>query len=336
MPERKTSPPKAMPPTLRGHASPIKAGGASDALSSAARAITLRQMRYFRAAATTGQFSMAAMEEHVSQSAITNAVTAIEQLLGMKLFERLPHGVALTAEGSHLYQNVLRILESVDDALRQPQVREAGMEGRVTIAGTYTVLGYLLPSLLGRFRNSYPHVGFKLLDLTRLEVENHVLSGAAELGVVLLSNVKDVNRFAYRTLIRSRRQLWAAPGHPLLEGAAPTFKQVSQHSYILLTVDDGEESTLRYWRAKKIEPSVRFRTGSLESLRGLVAHGFGVTVLSDMVFRPWSLEGKQIDARPLAGQVPDMEVGLLWRKDAALSKGGEALRDFLIYACGGH
>ncbi len=313
----------------------VKAAVPVEGLTSASKAITLRQMRYFRAAADAGQFSMAATEQHVSQSAITNAVIALEQLLEVKLFERLPHGVALTAEGSHLYQHVLRILEAVDDALRQPRVRLARMEGRVTLAGTYTVLGYFLPALLGRFRNDYPHVGLNLLDLARVEVEAQVLGGAAELGVVLLSNVQDVNRFAHRTLIRSRRQLWAAPGHPLLEGGAPTFKQIAQHPYILLTVDEGEESTLRYWRAKHIEPRVGFRTASMEALRGLVAHGFGVTVLSDMVFRPWSLEGKQIEARPLAGSVPDMEVGLLWRKDGELSPPAEALRDFLIYACGG-
>ncbi len=61
--------------------------------------------------------------------------------------------------------------------------------------------------------------------------------------------------------------------------------------------------------------------------------GFGVTVLSDMVFRPWSLEGKEIEARPLAMPAPDMEVGGIWRKDAELSVPAAALRDFLIHAC---
>ncbi len=300
----------------------------------AAKEITLRQMRYFRAAAATGQFSMAATEEHVSQSAITNAVLALEQLLGVRLFDRLPHGVALTAEGNHLYQHVTRILESVDDALRQPRIRLDRMAGSVRIAATYTVLGYFLPGLLGRFRNHYPNVDLDLRDLHRADIEEGILGGDIELGIVLLSNVPDVARFSHRSLIRSRRQLWAAPGHPLLAGDAPSLRQVAEFPYILLTVDEGEASTLRYWRSKRLAPNVAFRTTSMEALRGLVAHGFGITVLSDMVFRPWSLEGKEIEARPLSAAIPDMEVGLLWRKDAELSPAAAALRDFLIYACG--
>lgn len=304
-----------------------------DSAFPAAKEITLRQMRYFRAAAATGQFSMAATEEHVSQSAITNAVMALEQLLGVRLFDRLPHGVALTAEGNHLYQHVTRILESVDDALRQPRIRLDALEGAVSIAATYTVLGYFLPGLLARFRNNYPNVELDLHDLDRASIEDRVLRGQIELGIVLLSNVDDPSRFGHRSLIRSRRQLWAAPGHPLLQGPPPSLKQIAEYPYILLTVDEGEESTMRYWQAKRVTPNIAFRTTSMEGLRGLVAHGFGVTVLSDMVFRPWSLEGKEIEARPLGSHAPDMEVGVLWRKDAELSPSAAAVRDFLIYAC---
>ncbi|MBY4897177.1 LysR substrate-binding domain-containing protein [Cupriavidus sp. AU9028] len=302
---------------------------------SLAKEITLRQMRYFRAAAATGQFSMAATEEHVSQSAITNAVLSLEALLGVRLFDRLPHGVALTAEGNQLYQHVTRILESVEDAVREPRQRLDRIEGSVRFAASYTVLGYLLPGLLARFRHQYPEVELDLLDMHRKDIETAVLDGELDFGIVLLSNVERPQRFARRSLIRSRRQLWAPPGHPLLVGSeAPSLRDIAAWPYILLTVDEGEESTLRYWRSARLRPDVAFRTASVEALRGLVAHGFGITVLSDMVFRPWSLEGKAIEARPLAAAIPDMEVGLLWRRDAEPGRAAQALCDFLVYACG--
>lgn len=299
-----------------------------------ARDITLRQLRYFQAAAETGQFSMAATREHVSQSAITNAVLALEQRLAVRLFDRLPHGVALTAEGNRLLQRVAGILDSVEDMLREPSLQGPSQQGTVSFAASYTVLGYLLPALLARFRSHYPEIVFDLRDLDRVEIEQAVLSGEIELGVVLLSNVARPQRFEHRTLIRSRRQLWAPPGHPLLQGGAPTLKEVAAYPYILLTVDEGETSTLRYWKSKRLAPDIAFRTTSMEALRGLVAHGFGITVLSDMVFRPWSLEGKEIEARPLADAVPDMEVGLIWRRNEPLSEPAQLLRDFLVYACG--
>ncbi|MEK0266189.1 LysR family transcriptional regulator [Stenotrophomonas rhizophila] len=62
--------------------------------------MTLRQLRYFAEAAELGQFSQAARKLHVSQSVITTAVAQLEASLGLKLFDRMPHGVGLTAEGT--------------------------------------------------------------------------------------------------------------------------------------------------------------------------------------------------------------------------------------------
>lgn len=91
---------------------------------------------------------------------------------------------------------------------------------------------------------------------------------------------------------------------------------------------------MRYWNRKGVTPNVAFRTSSMEALLGLVAHGFGVTVLSDMVFRAGSLEGKRIEARPVLDAVPHMDAGMVWRKGAPLSGPATALQQFLIHACG--
>ena len=61
-------------------------------------------------------------------------------------------------------------------------------------------------------------------------------------------------------------------------------------------------------------------------MRSLVATGAGCSVLPDMLYRPWSLEGDRIEARPLAHTLPHLEVGLAWRKGAVLP---ESLSNFL-------
>ncbi|AMV48926.1 MULTISPECIES: LysR family transcriptional regulator [Paraburkholderia] len=296
--------------------------------------LTLRQLRYFVAAAQTGQFSMAAANEHVSQSAITNAVLALENGLGTRLFERLPQGVTLTPDGQDFYNHARRVLDAARDAVHKPPFRSHDMRGTVRIAASYTVLGYFLPELLARFRATYPFIEFDLRDMERADIERAVLDGDVEIGMVLLSNVEKLSRFGSQVLIRSRRQLWLAPSHPLAQMDAPSLKDIAAHPYILITVDEGEHSTLRYWKKKGIAPNIAFRTSSMEALRGLVAHGFGVTVLSDMVFRPWSLEGKRIDARPITDVVPQMDAGMIWPKGAQLSGPATALQQFLIHACG--
>lgn len=296
--------------------------------------LTLRQLRYFVAAAQTGQFSMAAANEHVSQSAITNAVLALESGLDTRLFERLPHGVVLTPDGQDFYNHARRVLDAARDAVHKPPFRAHDMRGTVRIAATYTLLGYFLPELLARFRATYPFVDFDLQDRERPDIEKAVLNGEVEIGVVLLSNVERLSRFGSQVLNRSRRQLWVAPSHPLAQIDAPSLKDIAAHPYILITVDEAEQSTLRYWKKKSAKPNIAFRTSSMEALRGLVAHGFGVTVLSDMVFRPWSLEGKRIEARPVLDAIPHMEAGMIWQKGAQMSGPATALQQFLIHACG--
>nr|MBP8101183.1 LysR family transcriptional regulator [Burkholderiaceae bacterium] len=139
--------------------------------------ITLRQLRYFVAAAETGQFSMAATRTHVSQSAITNAVLLLEQTLGTRLFERLPHGVALTAEGHRFHQHASHILSALQDAVREPRFQAPQQKGVLRIAASYTLLGYFLPPLLARFRMSYPEVQIDLHDMNREGIEQAVLEG---------------------------------------------------------------------------------------------------------------------------------------------------------------
>ncbi|NMG42191.1 LysR family transcriptional regulator [Aromatoleum toluvorans] len=296
--------------------------------------VTLRQLRYFIAAAETGQFSMAAARAHVSQSAITNAVLLLEESLGVRLFDRKPHGVGLTAEGHSFYRRTRDILDALEDALREPRFQAHHLKGAIRIGASYTVLGYFLPPLLARFRANYPDVELDLHDMNREAIEAGVAAGDIELGVVILSNVVERERFGHHVLLRSRRQLWTSAAHPLLQKDNAALADVAAYPYIQVTVDEGELSTQRYWTAKGIRPDIAFRTGSVEALRGLVAHGFGVTILSDMVYRPWSLEGKKIEARPILDVVPDMEVGLIWRHDGTLERPADAFRQFLIQACG--
>ncbi|ARP93183.1 LysR family transcriptional regulator [Bordetella genomosp. 13] len=297
--------------------------------------VSLRQLRYFAAAARTGRLSMAAADEHVSQSAVTNAILSLEAQLGVRLFDRHAHGVTLTPEGHNFHQRVREVLDTLNDALREPGFQRYALRGSVRLAASYTMLGYFLPELLARFRRRYPDIVLDLIDMDRPDIEAAVASGDVELGVALISNMEKRARFGHHVLVKSRRQLWAASGHPLLSLPAPTLADIGAYPYILLEMDEGERSTLGYWQAHGLKPDIAFRTRSMEALRGLVAHGFGITVLSDMVYRPWSLEGKKIEAAPLADAVPPMEAGLIWHARAALAKPANAFRQFMIHACGG-
>jgi DNA-binding transcriptional LysR family regulator len=64
----------------------------------------------------------------------------------------------------------------------------------------------------------------------------------------------------------------------------------------------------------------------------MVATGMGITILSDMVYRPWSLEGHRIDLKTLDDDVHTMDVGLAWKSNARLSPAARAFCEFVALA----
>jgi len=295
--------------------------------------VTLRQFRYFIAAATTGQFSTAAIAEHVSQSAITHAVQGLERRLKLRLFDRLPHGVVLTPEGQVFFHHARHVMDAVSDALNHATLKPQAMQGTIRLAATYTVLGYFLPDLLSRFKRSYPKVEIDLIDMDRRSLERAIRDGTVDLGIAVLSNVERRHGYGEHTLVRSRRRVWVGANHALAGQSAVTLDEIAAHPYIVLQIDDAEEAAMRHWPDGGKALKIAMRTGSIEALRGLVAHGFGVSILSDLVYRPWSLEGKKIIALPVVDEVDPMEVGLLWSPGKEPRGLADTFRQFLVQAC---
>ncbi len=95
---------------------------------------------------------------------------------------------------------------------------------------------------------------------------------------------------------------------------------------IMLMVDEIEENTGNLLGALGTRPQVAFRTRSVEAVRSLVATGAGITLLPDLVYRPWSLEGDRIELRDVSGALPAVQVGVVWRRGSSLP---EAARNFV-------
>jgi DNA-binding transcriptional LysR family regulator len=287
--------------------------------------LSLRQIRYFVAAADAGQISKAAIDLNVSQSAVTAAVKGLEGQLNARLFDRHAVGVRLTYEGHQFLQRARNVLAAVNEAARITAQSRDAIEGPLKVATTYTVAGYFLPPHLARFQRNFPKIALELFEQPRAEIEAGLLSGRFDLAMLLTSNLADRRAIAWQTLLRSRRRLWLSSDHPLLEKAAVTLADVAAEPYVMLTVDEAEKTAGSYWQATPWRPRVIFRTSSVEAVRSMVSNGTGVTLLSDMVYRPWSLEGERIEAVTLVDPVPSMDVGIAWARERELGATATAM-----------
>lgn len=279
--------------------------------------MNLRQLKYFVATAETAQVSRAATALSISQSSVTTAIRDLEDSLGAKLFLRTRHGMDLTDAGRELLSSAYVILSKIEDA-QNIRHRDTESSGTVRIAASYTVMGYFLPYHLDRLRRIHPNLEVQLHESNRDSIEEGLHADRFDLAVLLTSNITNPT-LETETLLRSTRRVWLPSGHPHARRRHIGCEEMAEEDYILLTVDEAANTAMKYWNAQPVQPRVSLRTSSIEAVRSMVANGQGITILSDMVYRPWSLEGKRIATVLPSTPVPTMDVGLAWRRGATFS-----------------
>ncbi len=288
--------------------------------------MNLRQLKYFLATAELGQVSRAASELSISQSSITSAIRELEQGMGTTLFNRTAHGMDLTPTGRELLSAARDVMEKVQIAQDIGQ-NHSDVTGTINIAATYTVCGYFLPFHLDRLAHRFPNLTINISELNRESIEEGLIANRFDVAVILTSNTSNPE-LATQTLLRSHRRLWVPQNHALAGKEFATFEEVAEQDYIMLTVDEAANTSMKYWGPTGLAPKVRMRTSSTEAVRSMVANGLGVTILSDMVYRPWSLEGRRISTLVMEREIPSMDVGLAWRRNQEMPN---AVKHFVDY-----
>lgn len=294
--------------------------------------LTLRQIRYFVAVAETGSITRAAAAVNISQSAITEAIKALEGQLGARLVERRARGVALTHEGHQFVRSARAIMSAVADAAFAVGRSSERREGHVAIGVTHIVAGYFLADPLARFRRVFPGITYGVVEDDRRYIAHLLVNGELDLGAVVLSDLEERDALEHRLVLRSRHRLWLAPNHPLLQREQIRLADIAAEPLIALVVGECRELGERLWRQAGLRPRTQLATTSVEAVRSLVATGAGMAVLPDLLYRPWSLEGDRLEARDLADEMPTLDVGIIWRRGSPLGVPARLFRDLMFEA----
>ena len=125
----------------------------------------LRHLRYFVAVGEEEHFGRAADRLHIVQPALTRQVRQLEEEIGCALFERLKRGVRLTEAGKQFLEESRRLLSDLDKGLDRTRLVAQGKLGRLRVGVVETALySAELPSILSKFRTSWPDVRLELFQ----------------------------------------------------------------------------------------------------------------------------------------------------------------------------
>ena len=282
-------------------------------------AFTLRQLQFFVAAARSGSVTGAARALSISQSSVTEAIRALEDDLGVQMFDRQARGLQITHDGATFLRHAQQILSDTTAARQAFQNAEGAVSGRVSLGVTSLVAGYVLSDILQRFRRAHPKVELNIVEETGEYLQHLLIGGELDVAILLSSAVKDRAAMHVETLLVSPYRLWLPPAHPLADQASIALVQLAGQALIQLMVEEIEESTRNLMDQLTEKPRIAFRTRSVEAVRSLVATGAGLAIMPSLVYRPWSLEGDRIGIRDVSGNLPAVQVGLAWRRGAPLS-----------------
>jgi DNA-binding transcriptional LysR family regulator len=145
--------------------------------------VTVRQIRAFDAAATTGSFTDAAEQLHLTQSAVSMLIRQMETILGLAVFIRSGTGVQLTEFGEAIRPSLTRALIEISDVSKAAQGIRNLKRGQLRLALPHVLASTWLPSIIHDFRANHPDISIDVTDTIADRIIDTVVSGVAEVGI---------------------------------------------------------------------------------------------------------------------------------------------------------
>lgn len=289
--------------------------------------VSIRQLRAFISVAELGSFTDAAQRLHVTQSALSLLVKELEQVLGVRLMDRGPRGVTLTAAGADFQPLAAKVLDDLDAAVQRTVQLRDRRRGTVRVACTPLYASTLIPQVVAAFRAEYPDIDIRVLDTLNEEVLRRVASGEADFGVA--PQRRPSPEMIETPLFPDRIDVICPRDHPLATRKSVAWKQALRFPFISLTRDFTQRLQADLFASSPalvLHPA--HEVSFLSTVFGLVKHGQGITAqpLATLpMISPYDLV-----TVPAVEPVIHRQVSIFTRRGQTLSPAAEGLRDFLV------
>jgi DNA-binding transcriptional LysR family regulator len=271
---------------------------------------TLVQLRYFVAAAECGSMTAAAERLVIAQSAISAAVSNLEKELRTQLFiRRRARGLTLTTAGERFLQQARDLLNHVTEVAEEARGSGHELSGPVAIGCFVTLAPLHLPPLLTAFAAAHPEVEVRVT-----EGESDELAGALRAGRIDFALSYDLG-FDDDDIVREQvanapAHVIVAATHPLADRKAVDLAELADEPMILLDLPHSRDYFWSVVTSAGLNPAVRYRARSYETVRSLVAQGHGFSVLNQVPLTAQTYSGGAVAALAIDSAYPPLDVVL--------------------------
>ncbi|MDF2466916.1 MAG: LysR family transcriptional regulator [Ramlibacter sp.] len=282
--------------------------------------VELRLWRQFIAVAEELHFGRAAVRLHMTQPPLTQAIAHLEQLLGVRLFERTKRSVQLTAAGEALLPEARELLARAQALPAHARAAADGEVGRLRLAFVSTVGFGLLPQWVRAFRTLYPQVEFELIEATG-DVQMQALErGDIDAGFMLHSPGFAPEGLEHLRIAREPLVVALPEHHALATSRSLSFGPLLEEALVIFPrriLPSLHDAIFGMYHAAGRTPRIAQEAIQMQTIVNLVSAGLGLAWVPDSV-RQFQRPG--VVYRQVAGKkalkVPGCETTLVWPSSA--------------------
>ena len=242
------------------------------------RNVTLRQIRVFAAVARNLSFTRAAQELHLTQPAVSQQVSLLQEEVGMPLFEQVGRKIRLAPGGMELLRYATQITELLREAGEALAAMRGLKRGELKL-GAVSTAKYFAPTLLSAFTPAYPEVTIKFTVANREEIVN--LLGANELDLVIMGRPPRELDTTAEPFAPHPFVIIASPDHPLARRRRIALKSLARESFIIREQGSGTRASMEHvFRERAVPFRASMEMSSNETIKQAVMAGMGISFIS--------------------------------------------------------
>jgi DNA-binding transcriptional LysR family regulator len=228
-------------------------------------------LRYVLAVANARSLAGAARHLGVNHTTVLRRVSAFEQRLGLRLFERLPTGYVLTAGGEELIGTARHIEDAVTNLERKLAGQDLRLSGTIRVTTTDTLMGSILPEIFAEFRAAHPGIQIEVV------LSNLMFNLSKRDADVAIRPAEDPPE----TLIGRRiaKIAFAIYGSPRYLAKQRKIDDLAAHRWVGPDDSLGGTSVARWMRSQLPESEITLRADSFLGLRQAAQAGLGLAAL---------------------------------------------------------
>jgi DNA-binding transcriptional LysR family regulator len=239
----------------------------------------LRHLRYFTAVVTCKGYREASRRLHIAQPSISEAVSDLEDELGLKLFLRTHRNARLTPEGEIFYSDSIRILQQAETAILTAKRAAQGKVGRLSIGFIGSATLSFLPDLIRRYKLVYPNVKLVLHDLYPVELDQAWDRG--EIDIAITRSLEHSKNLQSRILLRDPL-VAVLPRSRKLKSKKIRLADLANERFILFHRKGAPavfDTIVGACRSQGFSPRVENEPNSMQTILSLVEAEEGVAIV---------------------------------------------------------